>query len=375
VTRRLALALLTTIALGFAACSSGGPSLSPGAATSPPGSLGCGAAVPSTAGDQPSAGCAGAMTALTVGLGYIPSVQFAPFYLAQQAGYYADAGLQVTFQNKIETDLVLLVGQGSIDVGVADGTDVIPAVSQGIPVRYVATLYGTYPSIVFAKASSGITTAADLKGRKIGIPGRYGSSWIMLQALLGSANLTPEDVTIAEYPDFGQGVAVQQGVVNAATGFANNEPVQLEQAGMKTVVLHVDDIVPLPGPGLIAGTKALDTKTAAIRAFVAATLRAMTEIQANPQAGLDATYADVPDLGATADSRKVQAAILAATIAVWPNTRSAADHTLGAIDRAGWQASIDNMTKLVHVPKPVVADDLIRTDFLPGVPQAASPSP
>ena len=26
--------------------------------------------------------------ALTVGLGYIPSVQFAPFYLAEQAGYY-----------------------------------------------------------------------------------------------------------------------------------------------------------------------------------------------------------------------------------------------------------------------------------------------
>ena len=34
-------------------------------------------------------------TKLVVGLGYIPSVQFAQFYLAQQNGYYADAGLDV----------------------------------------------------------------------------------------------------------------------------------------------------------------------------------------------------------------------------------------------------------------------------------------
>ncbi len=60
-----------------------------------------------------------APTALTVGLGYIPSVQFAPFYLADQAGYYREAGLTVTFQNKIDPDLVTLVGQGAIDIGVA----------------------------------------------------------------------------------------------------------------------------------------------------------------------------------------------------------------------------------------------------------------
>ena len=49
---------------------------------------------------------------LKVGLGYIPSVQFAQFYLAQQAGYYREAGLEVTFENKIDPDLITLVGQG-----------------------------------------------------------------------------------------------------------------------------------------------------------------------------------------------------------------------------------------------------------------------
>jgi len=313
-------------------------------------------------------------TPLLVGLGYIPSVQFAPFYLAQQAGYYRDAGLNVTFQNKIETDLIPLVGQGAIDIGVADGTDVIPAVSQGIPVRYLATLYGRYPSIVFAKASSGINKAADLKGKKIGIPGRYGSSWIMLQALLGSAKLKPADVHIVEYPDFGQGVAVQAGAVDAATGFANNEPVQLELNGTKTVVLHVDQVIALPGPGLIAGTAAIkdgQPKRAAVAAFVRATVRAMIEIAANPAKGLDASIAAVPELGS---NRVTQAAILAATIATWAGPVQQADG-FGAFDRAGWTASIAFLTKLGLVKLPVTIDQLVVDGFVPSQGQSASPSP
>src|SRR5947207_11416624 len=217
-------------------------------------------------------------TKLTVGLGYIPSVQFAQFYLAQQAGYYRDAGLDVTFQNKIDPDLITLVGQGAVDIGIADGTSVIPAVSQGIPVRYVTTIYAQFPNVVYAKASSGIKAAADLRGRKLGTPGKFGSSWIMLQALLASAGLKPSDLDIQLYPDFGQGTALAQGAVDAATGFTNNEPVQLELSGTPSTVLRVDQVVPLPGNGLIAGTSAISSKRTQLRAFIAATLRAMRAI-------------------------------------------------------------------------------------------------
>ncbi len=312
-------------------------------------------------GSSASPATAQGRTALTVGLGYIPSVQFAPFYLADQAGYYRDAGLDVTFQNKIDPDLVTLVGQGSIDVGLADGTSLIPAVSQGIPVRYIATIYRDFPSIVFAKTASGISSAADLNGRKIGIPGRYGSSWIMLQALLGSAGLTPDDVTIEEYPTFGQGAAVQQDAVDAATGFSNNEPVQLKLAGFETTILRVDGIVPLPGPGLISGTATLSAKRVAIGAFVAATLKAMADIAADPAKGLDAAIAAVPELGA---DRATQAAILEATIAAWQGSDGGGT-ALGSIDVANWAASLAFMADLGMVAEPVAVEDLVQGDLLP----------
>ncbi|MEA2547520.1 MAG: putative riboflavin transport system substrate-binding protein [Chloroflexota bacterium] len=317
---------------------------------------------PSGPGSSPAPSVA---TKLNVGLGYIPSVQFAAFYRADQAGYYAAEGLAITFQNAIDADLVPKVGAGTLDLGLSDGTSVIPAVSQGgIPIRYVATVYAKFPSIVFAKASSGITDANGLVGKKLGIPGKYGSSWIMLQALLASKNHSTSDLTIVEYPDFGQGAAVTKGAVDAATGFDNNEPVQLALTGEKVNILRVDDVTPLPGPGIIVGTATLTAKKAAVAGFVRATLKAMNEIAATPSIGVDAAIKAVPDL---ATNRPLQEAILAATIADWrPSGAAAGSPISGAVDTAAWQKTIAFMTTLGLVPKPVTIADLVDTSVAPG---------
>ena len=317
----------------------------------------CGLGVPGQPTPTPEA------TRLTIGLGYLPSVQFAQFYRAQQQGYYRDAGLEVTFQNRIDPELITLVGQGAIDMGMGDGTSIIAAVSQGIPVRYAASVYARFPSVVYTPAASGITQPADLEGRSLGIPGRFGSSWIMLQALLASAGLAPDDLRIQLYPDFGQMVGLREGQVESATGFANNEPVQLELAGFPVNVIRVDEITPLPGPGLVVGEATLRDKAPALRAFVAATLRAMEEIAADPQVGLDDAIATVPELG---DDRAAQLEVLRATIEMWQSPYTL-EHGLGAIDSAAWAESIDFMRTLpdLEVPATLTADQLLTEELLP----------
>ena len=317
-------------------------------------------------GDSPAGSpTAPPLTRLTVGLGYIPSVQFAQFYRAQVQGYYEAAGLDVTFQNGNDANLITLIAQGANDIGIADGTSVIPAVGQDIPIRYVATIYAQFPNVVITAADSGIETVADLRGRSLGIPGPYGSSWIMLQALLSLEDMTTADIVERDYPDYGQGVALQQGQVDAATAFRNNEPVQLGLAGFETVQFTVDDIVPLPGPGLIVGTSTLASKPDALRAFVAATLRAMREISEDPEAGLDDAIAFVPELGAAAD-RATQLAILEATVEMWRSTLTD-EEGLGAIDEGGWNYSLSFMEDLPgsNIPDKVTVDDLITTELLP----------
>jgi NitT/TauT family transport system substrate-binding protein len=331
---RAACALLGALALVVAACS-GGASAS--AASSP----------------TPAA-----PVKLVVGLGYIPNVQFAQFYLADQAGYYRDAGLQVEFQNKIDPELVTLVGQGAVDVGISDGTSVIPAVSQGIPIRYVFTVFAQFPNVVFSKASSGIAAVADLKGRKVGIPGKFGSSWIQLQALVAGAGLSTADLSLVLFPDFGQLAALEKGAVDAASGFANNEPIRLELGGEKASVLALPPANQLPGPGLIVSTATLNgPKKDALRAFVTATQHAMRDIEADPQKGVDAAIARIPEL---ATDRPAQLAVLQATIALWESDYTRANG-MGAVDPALWERSITFMAGLPDklLAKPVTAADCI----------------
>jgi NitT/TauT family transport system substrate-binding protein len=180
----------------------------------------------------------------------------------------------------------------------------------------------------------------------------------MLQALLGSAGLKTSDVDIQLYPDYGQGGALAQGAIDAATGFVNNEPVQLGLAGTPTTILAVDSILPLPGNGLIAGVDTLKTKHAALRAFVAATLRAMAEIAADPNVAIDASLAQAPNLVGT--DKATLLAILKATIATWSSDYTVA-HGAGAIDHSAWQKSADFMVGLKDgtVPAAPAIDQLV----------------
>jgi ABC-type nitrate/sulfonate/bicarbonate transport system substrate-binding protein len=155
--------------------------------------------------------------------------------------------------------------------------------------------------------------------------------------------------------------------VDAATGFANNEPVQLALLGNEVSVLHVDDVVPLPGPGLVVGDATLETKREALQAFVGATLRAMREITADPQVGLDATFAAVPEL---ASDPATQRAILDATIAGWSNAYTDVAG-LGAVDPEAWARTVEFLAAMPGSPitgEPPAVEDLITTDLLPAAP-------
>ena len=185
----------------------------------------------------------------------------------------------------------------------------------------------------------------------------------MLQAVLASAGLTPDDVEIREYPDFGQAGALQVGQIDSATGFRNNEPVVLGRQGVEMTVLGVDDVTPLPGPGLTVSPATLESKGDAVRAFVAATLRAMDEIASDPEVGLEDSIAMVPEL---AIDRATQLAILEATVDMWHSSYTEANG-LGAIDPAAWSESLEFMRDLPdsNIPADLTAEELFTQEVLP----------
>jgi len=290
---------------------------------------------------------------ITLLLGFQPDVQFAPFYLAQQAGYYAAVGLDVTIEYKSDADLVRLVGDGQAQLGVTDATDVMISRTQGIPIKYVATLYRLFPVALIGPKGTVPTDPAQLAGKRIGTPGKYGSSWHALLALLHAGGLTEADVTIREYPQFNQVDGLLNGDVDLITGFRNNEPLRLAAQGMETDQLTVEQIAPLPGPGLIVGDALLKSDRAEVADFAAATLDAESVIAGDSQQGLEAAVAAVP---AIAGDRATALAVLNATIELW---RGGDVSPSGVIDDAVWRSGYQTMKELGFIDGSVTLEEMV----------------
>jgi NitT/TauT family transport system substrate-binding protein len=306
-----------------------------------------------TSSPQPSGSAA--LRPITVLLGFRPDVQFAPFYVGIKDGFYADAGLDVTLEHASGGDLVRLVADEQVEFGVADATDVMIARTSGIPVRYVSTLYQAFPVAVIGPRGSVPTDPAELAGKTIGTPGKFGSSWHALLALLDAGGLTADDVTIREYPQFNQAEGLLNGDVDLITGFRTNEPLQLEKQGMAVDMLTIDDIAPLPGPGIVASDAIINADPALVRAFTEATARAQQAVIDDPQVGLDAAIAMVPTLG---EDRATGLAVLRATVGLW----SEGGFDAGRIDAERWSAAFATMRRLGFIDGSVAVDEMIWTE-------------
>ena len=292
-------------------------------------------------------------------LGFRPDVQFAPFYVAQQEGFYADAGLVVEIEHRQAPDVQRLVGSGEAEFGVADATDVMIGRTSGIPITYVSTLYQSFPVALIGEAGTVPSDPADLEGLRIGTPGRFGSSWHALLALLESGGLGEEDVTIREYPQFNQVDGLTNGDVDLVTGFRNNEPLRLEARGMTVDLLTVDDVVPLPGPGMITGDELLASDPELVRAFAEATAAAQRAVIEDPQLGFAAAQREVPEV---AEDPEVARAVLDATIELWTGDGF---HD-GAIDVGLWEAAYPTMERLGFIDGSVPLDEMIAPEVLGG---------
>lgn len=300
---------------------------------------------------------------VTFAMPYIPNVQFSHFYMADTKGYYAEEGLKVVFDYNFETDVVQRVAQGTVQFGAASGDSVLLARAQELPVRTVATFNQKFPAAFFSKAEENITKPEDLKGKTVGIPGRFGASYIGLLAILYASKMQESDLNIQEI-GFAQVAALTEGKVQVASGYGNNEPVQLEQQNIKINVIRVSDFYPLASDGVIASEKLIADDEAMVRGFVRATLRGMQDVINNPDEAFTVAQEYIPELkSANDDTKKLQRAVLEATLPYWQSDLTATQG-LGYTDVKSWEATRTFMRDSGLLKVEVDVNEAFTNDFL-----------
>ncbi|MCP2015877.1 NitT/TauT family transport system substrate-binding protein [Deinococcus sp. HSC-46F16] len=286
-----------------------------------------------------STACAqGSPRTVTIGLGYIPNVQFTPFYVADKLGYYRAEGVNVKFQHGYVSELMPLLLQGKLDFVVGDPEDAVFARNQGAPVRYVMAMYQKSPVTVFSTRP--LNRASDLKGKTLGIPGTFGSSYAATRALLDAADLREgRDVRLASI-GFTQLEAVRAGRVDAAVGYLNNEVVGLRQSGERVYTLDLSAAYPMVGVGLITLDKTLGGDLA--RKVVRASQRGLKFTVGDPARAFRLAQ---PVFGTGGGSLEVLRASVPLMQSAY--TRS---NGLGASDPAAWTKAVAALVKQGSLP-------------------------
>lgn len=174
-------------------------------------------------------------------LTFIPNVQFSPFYVAIEDGYFADAGFDMTVEHLQEPEVVDLIAAGQANFGIVSGEQVILARGQGRDVVYVYEWFQQYPVGIVVPAGQGIEGVADLSGLKVGIPGRFGASYSGLTTLLESAGLTETDIQLDEI-GFNAPEVVCLGAVDASVVYVNNEPLQIRNRALAGDCGDIEDV-------------------------------------------------------------------------------------------------------------------------------------
>jgi NitT/TauT family transport system substrate-binding protein len=280
-----------------------------------------------------------ALTKIRLPMGYIANVQYAPFYIAVDKGYFREAGLELEFDYRFETDGMKLVGANELPLAVVSGEQVPLARAQGLPVVYVTQWWQKYPVAVVSLADKHIQSMADLVGKSVGLPVYFGASYVGWRGLLYQAGLAESDIQTQDI-GYTQVAALQQGRVDAAVIYLNNEPIQLRAAGLEINVIKVSDVLAMVSNGIVTNEFTLKNKPELVRGFVRALLRGVADAIADPDLAFTTSTKFVEGLGSDPKNDDIQRQVLAESIKLWQGG------TLGRSDPAAWDTTQDVLVRM-----------------------------
>ena len=133
----------------------------------------------------------------TVKIGYLPSDHDAALFVADAQGKYAEKNITtklVQFNNG--GDLMTAMASGEVDVGYVGIAPVLSSVAKGVPVKVISSAQTEGSGIVVTN-ESGITSAADLKGKSIATPGEASIQYVLLSYYLKQNNLSTKDLNVS----------------------------------------------------------------------------------------------------------------------------------------------------------------------------------
>lgn len=161
-----------------------------------------------------------------------------PIIVAYQKGLYADLGIDLCIlEPDNPSDVTKIIGQGHIPLGLKAMIHCYAARNRGYPISSIGTLLDEPPTGLITPLEKNINDIKDLEGKRIGFVGEFGK--VMVDNLTKAAGLSPESYETIRIGMHASN-AIIENHVDAAIGLSCFQQIEVEEAGIPTRLLRID---------------------------------------------------------------------------------------------------------------------------------------
>ncbi len=177
-----------------------------------------------TATEEAAAACT-ELTPVTLQLQWFVQAQFGGYYAAKDKGYYEEQCLDVTIlEGGVDIVPQTVLAQGGADFAISWVPKALASREQGAGIVDVAQVFRTSGTLQVSWADSNITTAADLKGKKVGNWG-FGNEYELFAGMTAAGLDPAKDVELVQQQFDMQALLNRE--IDAAQAMTYNEYAQV----------------------------------------------------------------------------------------------------------------------------------------------------
>lgn len=299
----------------------------------------------------------------------------AGFLLAQDRGYFAAEGLNVTIDTgNGSVEAIPRVATGAYQFGFGDINSIIKFLDEDAsqPVKAIMMVYDKPTFSVIGRKSLGITEdPKSLEGKKLGAPPPDGA-FAQWPAFVAASGIDTSGITLESIGFPVREPMLASGDVDGVFGFAFSVILNLKANGVPdediSTILFADHGLNLYGNSVIVNETFADANPEVVKGFLKALAKGFADAVADPAAGAAAVLARNETLN-------IDTEIARLTMANDMNIKTpyVVENGFGGIDEARLAASIETLKLSMGLKGNVTAADVFDSQYLPPVEERQLP--
>ncbi|MEM7718493.1 MAG: ABC transporter substrate-binding protein [Pseudomonadota bacterium] len=246
-----------------------------------------------------------AQTPVNFQLSWLHSAQFAGSYIAQDRGWWSEAGLDVSLQPggpNAPVEPPVVSGTALVGISAADYT--AAAVEEGAPFRIIGVAMQKNPFVITSLPANPVNAPVDLEGKRIGMAL---ANTPVLQALctLNDVDIDKIEIVPTQY----SAQPLIAGEVDCLLSWETDLPVAMTLQGVDNqTMLMADHGYAVHSQTYIATEDSLANRRADLVALMSGEIRGWEAYREDTDAAAELTLQMYPDSGLDLETQKLQAA-------------------------------------------------------------------